>query len=107
TRSFIDGRDALRHAVEALVACGDIEGQFHALGNLGLFSSVAGDLAGGIALTRGGLNLYQQIEGARRELPVIQATRARLMLRLALNLFDLDYFSEALAWLAQARQVYE
>ncbi len=107
SRSFMDGVAALRQAVEALAACGDVEGQFSAVSSLGLFTSVTGNLDGGIALMRDGLALYDQLDPARRELPAFQLVRARLMVRIGLNLFDLDYFDEALSWLAQAREVYE
>lgn len=107
SRSFMDGVVALRQAVEALAACGDVEGQFSAVSSLGLFTSVTGNLDGGIALMRDGLALYERLDPARRDLPSFQLVRARLMVRIGLNLFDLDYFDEALSWLARARQVYE
>lgn len=107
TQNFEQGTAKVRMAMDMALACGDLEGQCHIVSTLGLFTSVTGQLERGVALMRGGLALHDQIETERRDLPMIQLNRARLMLRLALNLFDLDYFDEALHWLGEARGIYE
>ncbi len=105
--SFEQGLKQVKHAMEALLTCGDLQGQCYAVSSLGLFMSVMGQLEGGVAFMRDSLILYEQLETEQRDLPLTRLNRARLMMRLALNLFDLDYFDEALHWLGEARAIYE
>lgn len=104
--SFTVGLEQVRAAMEALIACADLEGQYYTASSLGLFLSVNGQLERGVGLMRASLTLYDQIDPAQRDLPVMRLNRARLIVRLAMNLFDLDYFEEALEQLAIARSIY-